>query len=132
MIGEGSVGEEFSTLFVLFINNKLDKLMTPQDILFNTNEAHVINTLKASIGSGQTYRADIGSTIATRVVNYAIYHAETNAVDKNLIERIAKLISSDIFTNDLKYNVVKGIFNGNQVKFRNLTLHKDLTKYILA
>ena len=27
MIGEGSVGREFTTMFTMFINNKLDKLM---------------------------------------------------------------------------------------------------------
>ena len=33
MIGEGSVGDEFASMFTMFINNKLDKLPTPKYIL---------------------------------------------------------------------------------------------------
>ncbi len=31
MIGEGSVGADFSSMFTMFINNKLDKLISPED-----------------------------------------------------------------------------------------------------
>ena len=32
MIGEGSVGDSFASMFTTFINNKLDKLVTPKDL----------------------------------------------------------------------------------------------------
>jgi hypothetical protein len=50
MVGEGSVGLEFSTLFTMFINNKLDKIISPKDILFHNSEEYVLNTLKGVIG----------------------------------------------------------------------------------
>lgn len=131
LIGEGSVGNEFASMFVLFINNKLDKLLSPKDILF-ADEAHVLKTLKSSIGSGANYRADIASVIATRMVNYSVHYSQENNVDKSLVERIATIVKEEVFTNDLKYNVVKGIFNGNKVKFKGLTMDKDLVKFVLA
>lgn len=131
LLGEGSVGEEFASLFTLFINNKLDKLMAPKDILFGDSEEKVVLTLKSNIGTKEKYRADIASVIGTRIVNYSLFYAEENTVDKALIDRIGALITEDIFTNDLKFNIVKSIFNGNKTKFRTLTMNKELVKYVL-
>lgn len=132
MIGEGSVGQEVSTLFTLFINNALDKLMSPKDILFDKSIEHVTTVLKGSIKSGKDYRADIASTISTRIVNYCELYAKDNSVDKDLIERIQKIITSDVFANDLKYNIVKGIYNCNKVKYKLITANQDLVKFVLA
>ncbi len=132
MIGEGSVGDEFSSLFTMFINNKLDKLMPPKEILFGDKGETILKKLKDSINVDDNYRADIASTIATRVINYAVLHADTNPVEKSLVTRISSLITEDIFTNDLKYVIVKGIFNGNKTKYRNMMLDKDLVKFTLA
>ena len=33
MIGEGSVGDAFASMFTTFINNKLDKLVTPKGFI---------------------------------------------------------------------------------------------------
>lgn len=132
LLGEGSVGEEFSSLFTMFINNKLDKLMAPHDILFGENQEHVMNMLKSSIGNKENYRADIASTIGTRIINYSLWYAEEHAVETSLINRLGALITEDIFTNDLKFSIVKNIYNGNKVKFRTLTMNKELVKYVLA
>jgi hypothetical protein len=131
MIGEGSVGLEFSTLFTMFINNKLDKIISPKDILFHTSEEYVMNTLKGVIGKGKDYRADIASTIATRIVNYSLFVAEDTKVEKSTIDRISKLITEDVFSNDIKYQVVKQIYNGNPSKFKLMTLNKDLIKFVM-
>ena len=40
MIGEGSVGNEFASMFTTFINNKLDKLVTPKDIVLGKAEKY--------------------------------------------------------------------------------------------
>lgn len=132
LFGEGSVGDEFANLFTMFINNKLDKLMSPHEILFGKSDDHVIKTLKKSIGDKDNYRADIASTIGTRIVNYSLHHAEENTVEKGLLDRLGKLITEDIFTNDLKFNIVRSIYNGNMVKFRLLTMNNALVKFVLA
>jgi hypothetical protein len=131
MIGEGSVGLEFSTLFTLFINNKLDKIISPKDILFHNSEDYVLNTLKSVIGKGKDYRADIASTIATRVINYSLFVAEDAKIEKDTIDRLGKLITEDIFSNDIKYQIVKQIYNGNPAKFKLMTLNKELIKFVM-
>ncbi len=130
MIGEGSVGSEFSSMFTMFINNRLDKIISPKDVLFNASQDHVTGALKAATTQGGTeFRADISSIITTRTVNYALHYAETNAIKRELIDRLTYLSTDcESFTNDLKYYMIKEIVNGNKVKFAKLLMHKDVVK----
>jgi hypothetical protein len=130
MIGEGSVGAEFASMFNMFINNKLDKLLSPEKIMLDENEDYVMSALKSSIGEDDKYRADIASTLSTRIINYSLNYSKENKISKEYINRIIKLTTSNLFTNDLKYNIVKKIYNGNPTKFQMLTLNKDVIKFI--
>lgn len=120
MIGEGSVGTDFSSMFTMFINNKLDKMISPEDLL-TKDEAYVKGALLSSVGEGDDFRADLSSVIATRVINYALNIAEKGAVPQAILDRLAKVTTDfEGFTNDLRYYMVKEIVNGNKVKFSKL------------
>jgi hypothetical protein len=128
MIGEGSVGVDFSSMFTMFINNKLDRIISPADIL-TKDEQYVMNSLTNAVGKDDDFRADISSVIATRVINYSLTLAEKGAVGKPIIDRIAKLTTDcEAFTNDLRYYMVKEIVNGNKVKFSPLMMNQDVVK----
>lgn len=129
MIGEGSVGSEFSSLFTMFINNKLDKMLSPKDIILHDNEAYIIGELRNIIGRDDAYRADIASILATRVVNYSLFYADGNPINKKTIDRLIRLVTDEeTFTNDLKYHMVKGILNGNKQKFQKMLTNADVIK----
>ena len=130
MVGEGSVGSEFSSMFTMFINNKLDKIISPQNIM-DQDEKYVLGTLKSIIGDNDKYRADIASTISTRLVNYLERYATDNKVEKITIERIKALVKSDIFTKDIMFNMVKGIYNANTKKYQMMLMDKELSQLIL-
>jgi nucleoside-triphosphatase THEP1 len=130
MIGEGSVGPEFSSLFTMFINNKLDKMISPENI-FKQDEKYVITTLKGLVGKDSKYRADIASTLSTRIVNYLDLYSKNNPVEKDTINRISKLVTEEIFTTDICYNMVKSIYNNNMNKFKTMIMDKELVKYIM-
>jgi hypothetical protein len=128
MIGEGSVGVEFSSMFSLFINNKLDKIISPNDIL-TKDEQYVMNTLVSIVGQNDNFRADLSSVIATRIINYSLTLADRGPIAKPIIDRLIKLTTeSKAFTNDLKYFMVKEIINGNKVKFSGLMLNQNVVK----
>jgi len=128
MIGEGSVGEIFASTFTLFINNKLDKLITPKDLLTNENESYILGKLKESIGTGNNYRADIASIVATRLANFSIVYSKDNTINDKITNRLIKLVTEDYFTNDLKYLIVRTIFNGNRQKFNKMMMNPDVIK----
>jgi hypothetical protein len=131
MLGEGSVGAEFASMFTMFINNRLDKLMHPKDILTNADEKATLNKLKNSIGEGADYRADIASIMATRVTNYSLAFAESERVDTKFIDRVIKLIIEPIFTDDLKFMIVRELINGNKTKFQKLLMNPTVVKYTM-
>ena len=128
MIGEGSVGDEFASMFTTFINNKLDKLVTPKDLLTHENESYILGELRGSIGEDDTYRADIAATLATRLGNYAVVYSKENTVNQKITDRLKALCTKDYFTNDLKYLVVRTIFNGNKKKFNKLMMIPEIIK----
>jgi hypothetical protein len=129
MIGEGSVGSEFSTLFTMFINNKLDKMISPENII-SQDEKYVMNTIKSLVGKDKDYRADIASTLGIRIANYLEYFAKENPIEKPIIERVTKIVTEKVFATDVSYNMIKSIYNSNPGKFKLMMLNKDLVKYI--
>jgi hypothetical protein len=130
MIGEGSVGPEFTTLFTMFINNKLDKIISPETILTHESEEYVLNTLKGVIGKDKDYRADLASILSTRLINYSLYYSKDNKIEKPIINRLSFLMNEELFAMDLKYNIVKSIYNGNPSAFKLLMLDKVLIKFL--
>lgn len=130
MVGEGSVGPEFSSMFTMFINNKLDKMISPQHVI-EQDEKYVLNTLKSIVGKDDNYRADLASTLSTRIVNYLDLFAKENPVEKTVVDRISKIVNEKIFANDICYNMVRSIYNNNPGKFKTMMMNKDLVQYIM-
>ena len=128
MIGEGSVGDEFASMFTTFINNKLDKLVTPKDLLTHDNQQYILGELRSCIGKDDNYRADIASTLATRLSNYAVVFSKENTVSQKITDRLKALCTEDYFTNDLKYLIVRSLFSGNKQKFNKLMMIPEIVK----
>jgi len=129
MIGEGSVGPEVSSLFTMFINNQMDRIIAPSDVINNPNEAYVIGQLNSVIGTGDNFRADISSVMATRLINFCLVHSQDKAVPDAMINRVIKLLTDcDSFSDDLKYFMVKEIVNGNKTKWQKLMMNAQVVK----
>jgi hypothetical protein len=128
MCGEGSVGEEFSSLFSMFINNNLDKLVTPKYLLLEQDEKLAFKKLQDCIGTGDDYRADIASILATRLANYTVHYSKENTINQKLIDRLIKYCTLDYFTNDLKYVIVRTLFTKNTTKFNKMLMNPEILK----
>ena len=129
MIGEGSVGPEVSSLFTMFINNQMDKIIPPHEILTNASESYVIGALNSVIGAGDDFRADISSVMATRIINYCLVHAQEKSVPDAMVNRMIRLLTDcDSFSDDLKYFMVKEIVNGNKAKWQKLMMNSAVVK----
>ena len=128
MIGEGSVGYDFSSMFTMFINNKLDKILSPEDIL-TKDEGYVFGSLKSLIGEDDDFRADLSSVVATRIINYSLTQAQTKSIPQDVIDRLVKITTDcSSFTADLKYYIIKELLNGNKPKFSKLMLNPKVAQ----
>lgn len=121
MLGEGAIGPEGSTMFTSFINNKLDKIISPKEILTHVNESYVVGELNSCVNVAGSHRADISSVIATRVVNYALNLADKGSISNDIITRLIKLTTTcEAFNDDLKYYLIKELIAGNKIKFSKM------------
>jgi hypothetical protein len=127
-IAEGSVGDTFGTMFTMFINNRLDKMISPNQILLNPNWDNVKSELHDTIGLGASYRADIASVMATRLINFTTNYSNTQQVTDKILERVKQVSISDVFTNDIKYHIIKNIISGNKAKFTKLMMDPEIVK----
>jgi nucleoside-triphosphatase THEP1 len=128
MIGEGSVGDDFSSMFTMFINNKLDKIISPEDIL-TKDEGYVFGVLKDMIGEDDEFRADISSVVATRIINYSINKASTGPISDGIIQRLSTITTEcKSFTDDLRYYIIKELLSGNKPKFSKIMLNPKVAK----
>jgi hypothetical protein len=127
-LGEATTNPEFTTLFTTFINNKLDKLVSPKDMLLHDNEAYIMGELNSCIGTDNNYRADIASVLATRLINFTCSYSDNNSITPKITDRLIRFSTDQIFTNDLKYIIVKQILNYNKQKFQKLMLNPDVLK----
>jgi hypothetical protein len=127
-LGEATTNPEFTIMFTTFINNKLDKLVTPKNMLLHDNESYILGEIKSCIGQGDSYRADIASVLATRLINFTIEYAEKHTINQTIIDRLIAFATVDLFTNDLKYIIIKNIIKGNKQKFQKLMLNTEVIK----
>jgi MoxR-like ATPase len=112
-----------------FINNRLDAMVSPKEILTGADWNTIEAKLKASMYEGTHYRADIASLMATRISNYSIVYAESNPVTDKIMDRIKDIIKSEeLFALDLHYFMIKNIISGNKSKFQKMLLDKDIVK----
>ena len=126
MIGDGSIGPDAGAMFVMFINNKLDKILTPQQLL-TLDDSELLKETRECIGVNDTYRADIASVLATRLINHCLVFAQTNPINDAMNKRLIDLTTKyDAFTDDLKYYIVKELLGGNKPKFAKMMLNQNV------
>ncbi len=128
MIGEGCVGVTTSTMFTAFINNRMDKMISPKAMLETQDLDEVITKLKSSIHpKGENYRSDIASILSMRLLNYSLMLGEKKKVTDFIIKRLIALITNEqIFTNDIAYVVAKKLIAGDKTSFQSILIDRNV------
>lgn len=120
-------------LFTQFINNRLDKLISP-DRMVNGAWDTIAAELEASVYNGTQYRADIASILGTRFLNYCDkYFGTEKAQPKKVEERLNELITSEtqLFTQDILYSIVKSLCKRHVALTNRWFLNKNIREVAL-
>lgn len=132
MIGEGSVGEAFASTFNIFINNRLDKILSPKEMLHISDEKEVMRRMKDAVhDDNDNFQTAISSLLATRLANYSVVYSKDNTVNDKITERVTKLILSDFFTVDNRYMIVRNIASNAKQKFQRMLMNPEILKLTL-
>jgi DNA polymerase III delta prime subunit len=131
-LGSGSVGESFAQLFIMFINNRLDRLPHPEKIIKAEKGETAIDMIKHAVGvpKTETYKQNIASLLSVRLSNFVIRMIEDKTfVAKEHIPRLQEIILSEIFTNDINFNFIKTL-NANP-KLSSLIANPKIAKMVM-
>ena len=126
------IGNSFTT----FLHNKLDKLLTPEEII-SGKWADVAKKLEKSIGdpSGTgTYRADIASTITFRLVNHITHQLKQPKVKADpFIDAIINIAKhpKDLLTADLIHAMVHKLFKADAQRMKKLLTYPAFMDMLL-
>ena len=104
LLGQNSLPIEHLLMLNKFIEDKLDKLPTPQQLLKMKAE-DAVKELKSVIGAGSKKRVDISSILSRRIMNYTIVNHKD--FTKDMIDVYAEIMESEYMSPDLVLLSVK-------------------------
>lgn len=125
------------TLFTQFIANRLDKLISPEDLL--KGDWETIKTRgKDCTHDENGYRADIASVLATRFLNYSMKYFETKGHKESVVcDRLLKFVEAaedkkeQILSEDLLFNVAKELCTKYPGKCNKLMMNSKIRKALM-
>lgn len=143
LIAKGCFGDDnevVSNLFISFIHNHLDKLITPEEILKGDWDK-VHKQLKENVYTGTQYRSDIASTLTLRFINYmeTFFNKEKDGDDdkkksEKAINRLTELITCDerLLSEDLIFKLVKTLLYRYPQRLSKLIANPKIKAKILS
>lgn len=111
-------------LFTTFIANKLDKLVSPKDMLLQSWNT-VKDKIKKCVYDDGEYRPEIASVLATRLLNYSMVYFGTKGCKSSVVQdRLLDIINSEdkLFSEDLIFNVVKNLVTKYSAKMNKVLM----------
>ena len=131
LLGNSTVDQDFTQMFILFINNKLDKIPSPKDLMGKGEEQ--VKQLMSCVGDSKdkNYRADIAKVISTRLLNYIsklTIEKGRKEFTKDEKERIKFFLKEPFFKKDIIMFLAKE-FNKNN-KLTSIYQDKDIRKVL--
>lgn len=139
LISKGCFGdnEVISSMFTTFIHNRLDRLITPEDLIKGTWEDAKNNLIDNIYPSG-TYRADIASVLTIRLINYLtiFFDRKDNSSNKTdmVIKRIEEIVTykdRTLLSEDLIYKTIKTLYAAYPQRFAKLIMNPQIRSKIL-
>lgn len=122
------------TMFTTFVSQKLDKLISPKDMLLESWKT-VEPKIRDCVFDGDKYRPEIASILATRLLNYIMYYFsqtgyKSSVVNDRLIELLEK--GKGLLSKDLYFHVVKTVVSRYPKETGKLLLNAEIRKEIVS
>ena len=125
--------DSVGNLFTTFIANKLDKLISPKDMLFESWDT-VKTKIHNCVYDGGQYRPDIASVLSTRLLNYSLlYFGEKRARTEVVQDRLLDFINHDemLLAEDLLFHLIKTITTQFSSRANKLIMNPKIRAKIL-
>lgn len=126
------------SLFTTFIANKLDKLVSPEDMLLK-DWKKVKEEIEACVwDSNDNYHPEIAAVLHTRLLNYSINYLNNGNKADVFNDRIVELVDNSnsktekrLFSEDLLFSIIKTMVGKFKAKTNKLLLNPAIRKKVL-
>lgn len=134
LIAKGCFGNDTTvgSLFVTFVNNNLDKLLSAEDII-SGEWKNIKDKIKENVYKDNNYRADIAAVLSMRLINYIENQFKNSKVVDKSIKRIEEIVECNetLLTEDLIFNIIRKLVNKFPSKCNKLLLNPKIRAKIL-
>lgn len=124
-------------LFTMFIANKLDKLISPEDLL-NGNWDTIKTKAKGCVYTDGKYRADVAAVLATRFLNYSMKYFDSKGSKSEVVcDRLLKFVEASedkndkIFAADVIFNIAKTLVTKYPARTNKLMMNAKIRKALI-
>lgn len=125
-------------LFTTFIANKLDKLVSPEDILLKPWNIVKPQIEKCVYDDSGQYRPDVASILHTRLLNYSMYYFSKKSGKTDVVQdRLLKFIeageeedSRKLFSPDFIFNIIRTLIKEYPARTNKFMLNKKIREEI--
>lgn len=126
-------------LFTNFIANKLDKLISPEELLTGDWKKVAPKIEKCVYDDNGNYKPLVASILHTRLLNYSMYYfeqkgAKTDVVEQRLIDLIDTNDDPDkkmLFSEDFLFDIIKQLVGKYKARTNKLLLNAKIRNKIL-
>lgn len=137
IIAEGCFESEENIIgkfFTMFVNNKLDRLINPKDMLLDEWKS-VSARIRNVVYDGEKFRSDISSVLAIRFLNYVdLYFDQPNANSDVVNKRVLELVGSEkvLLTEDIVFKLIKTLVSKHPKRTTKLLTNDKVRKAIIG
>lgn len=123
-------------LFTNFIANKLDKLVTPEDMLTKDWDK-VLEELKNCVYDNGQYHPEIAAILHTRLLNYCnIFLSKTGSKTQLVIDRLTEFAEQSkeedkIFSEDLLFSMIKTLIAKHKNRLNKMLMNPSIRSKII-
>ena len=121
------------TLFTTFIAQKLDKLVSPKDMLMQKWET-VEPKIFDCVYDNDRFKPEIASILAIRLLNYIMFYFSQKGVKESVVQdRILELIDNPrkLFSDDLLFHIIKTVIGKYPAKTTKLMLNSKIRSKVI-
>lgn len=125
------------SLFTTFVGNKLDKLVSPEDMLFEEWEKVSGKIHNCVYDSDDIYHPEIAAILHTRLLNKALQYLGTKgAKSQPVMDRLLELAEQSkeekkLFSEDLLFSIIKTLISKYPGRLNSILLNNDIRSKIL-
>lgn len=120
--------KETAKAFMVFINDELEKIISPEEIINSKNFSNVLSIIRNACVTNDSIRLDILSTILTRLTVYLKNNIKT--IDN--LDNLTEFLLVDFMPNDLRTTFHMDLNFLNEVKINAAINTKKISKLLIG